>query len=165
MNNNISQISTKLADQLLANNLQLATGESCTGGLIANTLTDIPGSSQWFEGGLVAYSNAIKIEILGVPESIVHTQGVVSQACVQAMVRGVATVFKVPAALAVSGIAGPGGGSRDKPVGTVHIAWFLAGELWSQKFLFSGERWAIKEQSAQVALEELWLRIKKRRNP
>lgn len=159
----ISQTITELADDLLLHNLRLATAESCTGGLIANVLTDLPGSSQWFEGGLVAYSNAVKIEILRVPESIVLTKGAVSQECVQAMAQGVASIFKVPVALAVSGVAGPGGGSKDKPVGTVCIAWLLSDRLWSQKFLFSGDRWAIKEKCTQVALEELLRLIKKRR--
>ncbi len=140
--------------------MRLATAESCTGGLVACSLTNVAGSSEWFEGGVVAYDNRVKMKLLGVPKEILIRHGAVSAECVEAMARGVAALMEASAGLAISGVAGPGGGSVEKPVGTVWIAWAVAGRVWSQKFLFSGDRLSIKAQSMVAALEGLHARIK-----
>jgi nicotinamide-nucleotide amidase len=154
------KIAEELGQELRAHSYRMATAESCTGGLVASTLTDIPGSSFWYEGGVVAYSNQIKKHLLKVPAPLLHDHGAVSQACVLAMVHAVTSLFQVSVALAVSGIAGPSGGSVAKPVGTVWIAWSLNGQLWSKKFLFTGDRLSVKNQSVQASLGQLLNAIK-----
>lgn len=134
---------------------RVATAESCTAGGIASTLTQVPGSSAWVEGGVVAYSNAVKERLLGVPDTLIKTEGAVSQGVVEAMARGVQTRLQVDLSVAVSGIAGPGGGSVDKPVGTVWFAWagLTADEpMKTLKLVFSGDRGAVRHQALLVAL-------------
>ena len=144
-----------LGQSLRSRRCRMATAESCTGGLVACTLTDVAGSSEWFEGGVVAYDNRVKMRLLGVPEEILVRHGAVSRACVESMVRGVCTLMDVPVGLAISGIAGPGGGTPDKPVGTVWVAWQSAGRVWSRDFSFDGSRREIKMQSMRAAIAEL----------
>jgi nicotinamide-nucleotide amidase len=144
-----------LGDVLRGRGCRMATAESCTGGLVASTLTDVAGSSEWFEGGVVAYDNRIKIRLLAVPEEVLARHGAVSRECVQAMVRGVCELMRVPVGLAVSGIAGPGGGSPEKPVGTVWMAWRCFDRIWSRVFHFQGGRGQIKLQSVHAAIAEL----------
>ncbi|ACL72371.1 CinA family protein [Thioalkalivibrio sulfidiphilus] len=140
--------------------LRLATAESCTGGWIAKLLTDIAGSSAWFERGLVTYSNAAKTQLLGVPAGIIEVHGAVSEATVRAMAEGALNVSDAEAALAVSGIAGPGGGSPEKPVGTVWLAWAGKGrETEARRFLFPGDREAVRRQAVAAALEGLLARL------
>ena len=146
-----------LGQSLRSRRCRMATAESCTGGLVACTLTDVAGSSEWFEGGVVAYDNRVKMRLLGVPEEILVRHGAVSQACVESMVQGVCTLMDVPVGLAISGIAGPGGGTPDKPVGTVWVAWQSAGRVWSRDFSFDGSRREIKMQSMRAAIAELAL--------
>ena len=146
-----------LGQSLRSQRCRMATAESCTGGLVACTLTDVAGSSEWFEGGIVAYDNRVKMRLLGVPEEILVRHGAVSRACVESMVRGVCTLMDVPVGLAISGIAGPGGGTPDKPVGTVWVAWQSAGRVWSRDFSFDGSRREIKMQSMRAAIAELAL--------
>ena len=146
-----------LGQSLRSQRCRMATAESCTGGLVACTLTDVAGSSEWFEGGVVAYDNRVKMRLLGVPEEILVRHGAVSRACVESMVRGVCTLMDVPVGLAISGIAGPGGGTPDKPVGTVWVAWQSAGLVWSRDFSFDGSRREIKMQSMRAAIAELAL--------
>jgi nicotinamide-nucleotide amidase len=135
---------------------RLATAESCTGGLIAKLMTDIAGSSTWFERGLVTYSNAAKSELLGVPAATLDSAGAVSAETVIAMAEGLRARAPVHWALAVSGIAGPDGGSEDKPVGTVWIAWAGTGIATSaSRFQFAGDRDAVRRLSAQAALRGL----------
>jgi nicotinamide-nucleotide amidase len=141
---------------LLDQGLTLAVAESCTGGLLGHRLTSVPGSSAYFERGVLAYSNRAKEELLGVPESIVSAHGTVSGPCAEAMARGVATLAGVPCALAVTGIAGPDGGTPTKPVGTVFVGLAVRGEALARHFFFSGDRAAVKWQSTQAALD--WLR-------
>lgn len=112
-----------IADRLLARGQWLAVAESCTGGLIARLLTDLPGSSAWFERGIVSYSNRAKQDLLGVPGALLERHGAVSGEVAQAMAGGLLARAPVDWALAVTGVAGPGGGSPDKPVGIVWIAW------------------------------------------
>ncbi len=146
-----------LGESLRSKRYRMATAESCTGGLVACTLTDVAGSSEWFEGGVVAYDNRVKMRLLGVPEEILVRHGAVSRACVESMVRGVCTLMDVPVGLAISGIAGPGGGTPDKPVGMVWVAWQSAGRVWSREFSFDGTRREIKMQSMRAAIAELAL--------
>ncbi|WP_045218839.1 CinA family protein [Desulfonatronum thioautotrophicum] len=145
----ISALGTALSDRMAL----LATAESCTGGLIAHEATNVPGSSRWFAGGVVAYSNRIKQDVLEVPENVLSAHGAVSRETVLAMVQGVRKLLGTQAALAVSGIAGPDGGTPEKPVGTVWIAWALDETLHSDLYRFSGTRLEIKQQAAATALE------------
>ena len=140
---------------LLERQLTLAVAESCTGGLLGHRLTSVPGSSAYFERGVLAYSNRSKEELLGVPESILRAHGTVSGPCAEAMARGVATLAGAPCALAVTGIAGPDGGTPTKPVGTVFVGLAVRGETFARRFYFSGDRAAVKWQSTQAALDML----------
>lgn len=143
-------------ERLLAHRQWLATAESCTGGLIAKLCTDIAGSSKWFERGLVTYSNAAKQELLGVPAEVIQRAGAVSAETVQAMVQGMLARAPAQWAIAVSGIAGPDGGTPEKPVGTVWIAWAGSAVAAScSRFLFQGDRDTVRRLSAQAALEGL----------
>ena len=151
-----------IAAQLLARGEWLATAESCTGGLIAKRCTDLAGSSQWFERGLVTYSNLAKQQLLGVPPSVLEAHGAVSEATVLAMAGGLLVQAPVQHAIAVSGVAGPGGGSADKPVGTVWIAWASAADARAYRYQFQGDRDAVREQAADAALVELLRRLSAR---
>ena len=145
----------QLAAALCKRGIKLATAESCSGGWIAKTCTDIPGSSAWFSAALVTYSNDAKATILGVDESLLSEHGAVSQAVVSAMLKQ--TLLKVPGAditIAVSGIAGPDGGSADKPVGTVWIGWQLRGSPARIRcFNFDGSRRDIRRATVMHAIE------------
>ncbi|MFW5486910.1 MAG: CinA family protein [Desulfovibrio sp.] len=144
-----------LGERLLQKKWLLATAESCTGGLIGHCLTNASGSSGWFAGGIISYSNEIKMRLLGVAPETLASQGAVSEETVQAMVSGARTVFTCQAAVAVSGIAGPTGGTPDKPVGTVWMAASVPGAQATELHHFSGDRDAVKMQTAQAALELL----------
>jgi nicotinamide-nucleotide amidase len=133
----------------------MATAESCTGGLVGHELTNVAGSSDWYMGGIVSYSNALKTRLLGVDAEILDRHGAVSEPCVLAMVKGGCRITGADVGVALSGIAGPSGGSPDKPVGTVWIAWCLPGKAWAECMHFSGTRSAIKEQSARTAVAGL----------
>ncbi len=143
------------ADVLKKNNLMLATAESCTGGLIGHLITNEPGSSDWYLGGVVAYSNALKTGLLKVDQEILDVHGAVSTECAEAMALGVARLCDSGAAMAVSGIAGPGGGTPDKPVGTVCFGWFVLGRTWWEEKVFQGSREEVKMQSAAHAVQAL----------
>jgi nicotinamide-nucleotide amidase len=151
----LEALALKLGRALHVRGWRLAAAESCTGGFIAKVLTDVAGSSQWFEGGVVSYSNAAKTELLGVPSQVLAAQGAVSEETVRAMAEGARTRFAVDVAVAVSGVAGPGGGTDDKPVGTVHFAWAAAGELTAARRIFAGSRDAVRRQTVALALERL----------
>ena len=144
-----------LADVLKKKSIMLATAESCTGGLIGHLITNEPGSSDWYLGGVVAYSNALKTGLLNVDQGILDVHGAVSTECAEAMALGVARLCGAGAAMAVSGIAGPGGGTPDKPVGTVCFGWFVLGRTWWEKMLFQGSRDEVKMQSAAHAVHAL----------
>ena len=146
----------RLASQLKARGLRLASAESCTGGAIARLCTDMPGSSDWFDCAIVSYSNASKHRLLGVPVETIEQSGAVSEHTVRAMLGGLFERTDAGLGVAVSGIAGPGGGTADKPVGTVWIAVGLRNTPASaQRFLFSGVRHQVREQSLSAALELL----------
>lgn len=133
----------------------LSSAESCTGGLAAHVLTNVSGSSEWFAGGVVAYADRIKQELLGVDERILTDTGAVSRDTVEAMAGGVVRRFNTQVGLAVSGIAGPSGGSPEKPVGTVWMAWSVDGEISSRCHHFTGDRGAVKIASARAVLQGL----------
>jgi len=152
--------STTTASALLAlcraAGLKLATAESCTGGIIAAALTDIPGSSEVLERGVVTYSNASKSELLGVPSSLITRHGAVSAEVAEAMALGALARAPVDLALAVTGIAGPGGATPTKPVGLVYLAAIRAGEpARVERHVFSGDRHAIRAAAAARGLELL----------
>ncbi|SKA05768.1 nicotinamide-nucleotide amidase [Oceanospirillum multiglobuliferum] len=142
----------RLATLLISRQQMVATAESCTGGGIATALTDLAGSSTWFDAGFVTYSNQAKQRMLAVPESVLIEHGAVSQPVVEAMVRGAIAHSQAQFAVAVSGVAGPSGGSADKPVGTVWIAWGDANTQQSQRFQFSGDRQQVRAQTILAAL-------------
>ncbi|HYF40116.1 MAG TPA: competence/damage-inducible protein A [Gemmatimonadales bacterium] len=135
--------------------LRLAVAESCTGGLVGVRLTEVPGSSDVFVGGVIAYDNAVKQRALGVPATVLEQSGAVSEAVATAMAEGVGRHFQVPAAVSVTGIAGPGGGSEAKPVGTVWIACRVRGAGPTRRFHFPGTRNEIRARAAQAALHLL----------
>ena len=140
---------------LIERRLTIAVAESCTGGLLGHRLTSVPGSSAYFERGVLAYSNQAKAELLGVPESIVRDHGIVSGPCTEAMARGAATLAGTPCALAITGIAGPDGGTPTKPVGTVYVGLAVGDETLARRFVFSGDRAGVQWQSTQAALDML----------
>lgn len=150
---------THIATQLLARREWLAVAESCTGGLIAAACTEVAGSSGWFERGLVTYSNRAKHELLGVAESVLASHGAVSEPTVRAMAEGLLARAPVQHSIAVSGIAGPGGGTRDKPVGTVWIGWADRQGVRTRCFLFEGDRRQVREQAVAAALDGLALQL------
>jgi len=151
----ITQLATTLGQRLLQANAQVSTAESCTGGGIAEAITRIPGSSAWFEAGYVTYSNRQKTQQLDVPEALFGRVGAVSQEVVEAMARGAQTHSTATFSVAVSGVAGPDGGSVEKPVGTVWICWGAADRLIAERFQFSGDRDAVRRQTVKAALEGL----------
>lgn len=135
--------------------LTVAAAESCTGGLVQDALTDVQGASAWFAGGVVGYSNAAKTELLGVPAGVIEAHGAVSAQVAQAMARGACERLRSQVAVAVTGIAGPGGGTRAKPVGLTYIAVAGPEGCTVRRFSWTGDRLANKEASARAALEML----------
>jgi nicotinamide-nucleotide amidase len=144
-----------LATLLLENHFKLATAESCTGGLIAAACTDLPGSSDWFERGFVTYSNQAKTDMLGVGAQLIATQGAVSEPVARAMAQGALQHAQAQVSVAVTGVAGPSGGSADKPVGTVWFAWGLPAGLTSEVQHFAGDRAAVRSATVAHALGRL----------
>ena len=143
----------KLVDWLKKSRLQIATAESCTGGLVAKYLTDMAGSSTWFERGFITYTNQSKIDLLGVLPQTVARHGAVSRQVVTEMAQGALNRSRADVALAISGIAGPDGGDQDKPVGTVWFAW-MSEHFQSQAMQqFSGERHDIRKAAAWYAMK------------
>ena len=150
----------ELGRRLAAKKAFLAVAESCTGGLIAKRVTDIAGSSGWFERGLVVYSNQAKQDLLGVSPELLARYGAVSRECAEAMARGLLVMTPAHWAIAVTGIAGPGGGSPEKPVGLVWIAWERRGEpVESRALQLSGSREDIRTAAAEAALTGLLDRL------
>ncbi len=152
-------LATRLGQALTAQGWTVATAESCTGGGIAAAITEVPGSSGWFGYGLVTYANAAKMSLLGVSEETLEREGAVSEAVVRAMAEGAAQVSRADLAVAVSGVAGPDGGSDDKPVGTVWLGWAQrrGNGLLSDARLyhFAGDRAGVRRQTVGAALEQL----------
>ena len=149
-------LTEQLASRLLANNYTVATAESCTGGGIGACLTGLAGSSTWFHGGIISYTDKSKQELLGVSLDSLKTHGAVSEAVVQEMAQGARRKLDTSLAVAVSGVAGPDGGSDEKPVGTVWIGWVNQdGFVSSRCFHFAGDRYAVREATIEAALEGL----------
>ena len=144
---------------LLAQRLTLAVAESCTGGLLGHRLTSVSGASAYFERGVVVYSNRAKEEMLGVPASVLAEHGAVSAPCAEAMARGICERASSACGLAITGIAGPDGGTPTKPVGTVFVGVSVGGDVAAHRFHFAGDREAVKGQSAQAALDLLRRRL------
>ena len=144
-----------LADRLRARAWRLATAESCTGGLIAAACTALAGSSDWFERGFVTYSNAAKTELLGVDAALIATHGAVSEPVALAMAQGALRRAPVQLAVAVTGIAGPGGAVPGKPVGTVWLAWGTAQRVQALLLHLPGDRAAVRLATVQHALHKL----------
>ncbi|MFT3905975.1 MAG: CinA family protein [Steroidobacteraceae bacterium] len=155
----LQALAARVGARLRATQRRVVTAESCTGGWIAKLFTDSAGSSQWFERGYVTYSNTAKQQDLQVPAALLQAQGAVSRAVVEAMVRGACVVTGAEVAVAVSGIAGPDGGTPDKPVGTVWIALALGAKIEARLLQASGSRDAIRRASVATALGwlEEWL--------
>jgi len=144
-----------VADRLLKHRQKVCTAESCTGGLIAKTFTDLAGSSDWFERGFVTYSNVAKTDMLAVPASLIEDYGAVSEAVATAMASGALRHSQADYSIAVTGVAGPGGGSEDKPVGTVWIALASAEQIVARRYQFDGDRQAVRVATMQTALDLL----------
>ena len=156
MDDNIFELTRQIGENLKAKGLKLATAESCTGGGIAQTLTEVPGSSVWFDRGFVTYSNRSKVDMLGVDPQTLAQYGAVSAEVAQQMAAGAIAKSEAELAIAVTGIAGPGGGSLEKPVGTVYVAWQNKYQpAIVDKFQLSGNRHQIRAQTIQKALEGL----------
>ena len=142
-----------VGDLLVANEFRIAVAESCTGGLVLSRLTDIAGSSRYVESGVVAYANAAKVSLLGVPEALIAAEGAVSESVAVAMAEGVRKGAGVEVGIGVTGIAGPGGGTPTKPVGTVAMAVTIPGDMRSKTFRFIGDRQQVKHQASHAALD------------
>lgn len=152
----LDKLAAELGHRLQAAQLMLATAESCTGGWVSKVVTDLPGSSSWFDRGFVTYSNGAKQDMLGVPAAMLDAHGAVSEEVALQMAKGALEHSLAGAALAVTGIAGPAGGTEDKPVGTVCFAWALDGrEPSTQRVQFAGNREEVRHQSVRLALERL----------
>lgn len=150
------ELAVQIGNILQERNSTLAVAESCTGGWIAKTITDVPGSSGWFDRGFITYSNAAKMEMLGVQALTLLQRGAVSAETVAEMAAGTLQHSAADIAIAVSGIAGPDGGTDDKPVGTLYLAWMLRdGLLHTECRHFSGDRNAVRQQTVVAALEGL----------
>jgi nicotinamide-nucleotide amidase len=165
MSERLDGLAADLGRRLAERRLTLATAESCTGGWVAKVVTDIPGSSVWFDRGFVTYSDLAKRDMLGVSPEILSSQGAVSEGVVREMALGALNGSGAQVSVAISGIAGPDGGSEDKPVGTVWFAWAIpeanlgpsarSVEVRTQLFQFAGDREEVRHQSVRVALERL----------
>jgi len=143
----------RLGAALSASGKTLTVAESCTGGQLGGAITSIPGSSLYFSGGVVAYGNPAKVSLLGVPPGLIAVRGAVSREVALAMAEGVLPLFRADLAIAVTGVAGPGGGSRWKPVGTVWIAVVAVGGVrYAHRFRFPGGREAIRRETVRAAL-------------
>ncbi|WPP01064.1 CinA family protein [Pseudomonas sp. HR96] len=151
----VTTLATTLGLRLHALSAQVSTAESCTGGGIAEAITRVAGSSAWFEAGYVTYSNAQKTRQLGVPEVLFGQVGAVSREVVEAMAAGALGHSGARFSVAVSGVAGPDGGSAEKPVGTVWLAWADGARLYSERRQFTGDREAVRRQTVIAALEGL----------
>jgi nicotinamide-nucleotide amidase len=148
-----------LAERLSSLGYMLATAESCTGGMISSRCTDLAGCSAWFDRGFVTYSNDAKVQMLGVPADLIASAGAVSAPVACAMALGAVSRSNAVVSVAVTGVAGPGGGSAEKPVGTVWMAWCIDGQVDCEMQIFKGDRQAIREATTAHALQGLLLRL------
>lgn len=157
MTNQMTELANELGVRCLAENVVCATAESCTGGMVSSAITDIAGSSAWFDRGFVTYTNAAKIEMLGVEGTTLDEFGAVSESVVQEMAAGALLRSDAHLSVSISGVAGPGGGSKDKPVGTVCFAWsrLFDKNVYTCTHYLSGDRQQVRLQATAIALEGL----------
>lgn len=153
--NDIIDLATRVGRELQARGLLLATAESCTGGGVSQAITEIAGSSEWFDCGFITYSNASKTELLDVPAAVIAQFGTVSEEVADAMAEGALANSNAHVTLATTGIAGPGGAVPGKPVGTVCFAWAMEHHSFTERLVFSGDRRAVREQTVAHALHGL----------
>lgn len=154
-----ADLATEVLDRLRRKGYRLGVAESCTGGLLAGRITAVPGSSDVFAGGVVAYADAAKSELLGVPAELLATEGAVSAPVAAALAEGAARNFGAEASVGITGIAGPSGGSPEKPVGTVWFGFHLGTDRWTVRVGFPGDREDVRRRAAQYALSTLWRRL------
>jgi nicotinamide-nucleotide amidase len=159
MDPELFQLALKVGKTLESKNLVMSTAESCTGGWIAKVVTDVAGSSGWFDRGFVCYSNLAKSQQLGVPDVLLEAEGAVSEAVARAMVEGALNASAAQIAIAVTGIAGPDGGTKDKPIGTVWFAWASSSGVDTAVHQFTGDREAVRRQTLVTALEGIVERV------
>jgi nicotinamide-nucleotide amidase len=157
MPSSVAHCCSLIADSLLKVQWQMATAESCTGGLIAAACTDLAGSSRWFERGFISYSNASKTDMLGVDAQLIAQHGAVSEPVARAMAQGALHHSRAQIALAVTGVAGPTGGSPEKPLGTVWFAWATPYYCTSEMMQFTGDRAAVRASTVLHSLQKLHL--------
>ncbi|OGT41506.1 MAG: hypothetical protein A3F13_03620 [Gammaproteobacteria bacterium RIFCSPHIGHO2_12_FULL_40_19] len=153
MHNNFFILAKQLGELCIANHVQIALAESCTGGNVSALITDVSGSSKWFNGGAVVYSNAAKTNILGVDEKLIVHHGAVSEPVAKAMAEGALLKFKANLAVSITGVAGPGGGSAEKPVGMVCFALADKKSVEEKTLYFTSGRGYVRESAASFALE------------
>jgi nicotinamide-nucleotide amidase len=152
-------LAAQLGEALEQRGATVTTAESCTGGGVAHAITAVAGSSHWFSCGFVTYANSAKHSLLGVDTQLLESQGAVSETVVRQMAEGAARVAAADYAVAISGIAGPDGGSGDKPVGTVWFAWLGPDGVNAKKYQLSGDRAAVREQAIKISLQQLLHRV------
>jgi nicotinamide-nucleotide amidase len=150
-------------EMLKRRNMTLTTAESCTGGLLAGTLINVPGASDVFNEGYITYANEAKRKLLGVKKKTLKNDGAVSEACAREMAKGAAKAAGARAAISVTGIAGPGGGSEEKPVGLVYIGCYVDGKVWVERYLLNGDREKIRNLAVKRALDQLRRCLRKER--
>lgn len=151
----LTTITQQLGEMLCKKNAKLTTAESCTGGGISEAITAVSGSSQWFEFGFVTYANSAKQQLLGVSKQTLDQYGAVSEQVVEQMAQGAIRQSRADYAIAVSGIAGPEGGTEDKPVGTVWVCWQTPTQSWTQKLMLAGDRQAVRTAAIKKSLQQL----------
>jgi len=151
----MEELARRIAPLLKERQLKIATAESCTGGLIGHTITNVPGSSEYYEGGIISYSNEMKMKFLEVNKQTLKEYGAVSEQTAREMAEGVRKATGADIGIATTGIAGPGGGTAEKPVGLVYISIAVEGETKVEKHIFHGNRWENKEQTCRTALSLL----------
>lgn len=155
----LKNLAANLGDRLTEARLTLSTAESCTGGGIGYSLTAVPGSSRWYLGGVVAYANQVKTEKLGVPQDLLDCYGAVSQEVAESMAFGVSKFCSSNVAMSTTGVAGPDGGSPEKPVGMVCFGWMISDTRWSETMYFDGDRESVRQQSIEYGLKTLLKRL------
>ena len=151
----LTSIAQQLGEMLCKKNAKLTTAESCTGGGISEAITAVSGSSQWFEFGFVTYANSAKQQLLGVSKKTLDQYGAVSEQVVEQMAQGAIQQSQADYAIAVSGIAGPDGGTEDKPIGTVWFCWQTPTRSWTQQLMLSGDRQAVRTAAIKNSLQQL----------
>jgi len=152
---NSADLTKTLAEILLSRNWTVSLAESCTGGLVSATLTELAGSSEWFERGYITYSNEAKTECLDVPAEFIESHGAVSEPVAKAMAEGARINSGSDVAISITGIAGPSGGTAEKPVGTVCFGWATENQTLTKTMHFDGHRQAVRQQATEFALTEL----------